>query len=174
MNLDLEAFYRLTYGLYIVSAADGEKESGYISNTVMQVTAEPSRIVISSSVDNYTTDLIKKSGIFAVSALSKTIDRYTLGNFGYKSGRDIKKFENLKILRGKKNTPIVIDHCLAWFECEVVQEIHYGTHILFIADVINCSQLGDDTDALTYSYYREVLKGKSPKSAPTYINPQKK
>lgn len=172
--MNLEAFYKLTYGLYIVSSNDGEHESGYISNTVMQVTAEPSRIVISSSVDNFTTDLIKKSGVFAVSALGKNTNRTVLGNFGYKSGRDIKKFENLQLLRGKKNVPIVIENCLAWFECQVIQEIHYGTHILFIADVLNCEKLGDDSDTLTYSYYREVLKGKSPKSAPSYINPQKK
>ncbi len=64
-----EGFFKLTNGLYILSSRDGEKFNGHISNTISQITADPLRMAIASHNDNLTTEYIKKSKVFAVSAL---------------------------------------------------------------------------------------------------------
>ena len=52
--MDLTALFKMTYGLYVVSAeADGQK-AGCIINTAMQVTSEPNRIIITVNKTNYT------------------------------------------------------------------------------------------------------------------------
>ena len=44
--MDLQAFYKLTYGLYIVSSFKGEKPAGCIINTAVQVTADPVQLAV--------------------------------------------------------------------------------------------------------------------------------
>ena len=40
--------FQLTYGLFVLSARDGEKDNGCIVNTVEQVTDSPNRIQLHS------------------------------------------------------------------------------------------------------------------------------
>lgn len=172
--MEFDAFYKITYGLYVVSSANGNKESGFISNTVMQVTAEPVQLAVCSSKDNYTTELILQSKHLAISALAIDTPRELIGLFGYKSGRENDKFASYKHFRGNNNVPVLTESTLAWFQCHVVSEQDLGTHYLFIVIVDNCSLTDIKNEPMTYGYYRDVLKGKSPKSAPTYIKPKQK
>jgi len=96
-----------------------------------------------------------------------------IGNFGYKSGRDFDKFEGVNYFKGKSGIPIVTDSSVAWFECKVNQFYEVGTHIIFIGEVVDNGIIEEIGKSLTYSYYREVLKGYSPKNAPTYIDKNK-
>ena len=171
--MNIEAFFKLTYGLYVVSSASNGKLNGYVSNTVFQVTAEPPQIAIACSKNNLTTDLIQQSRAFSVSVLEKDVDAEIIGNFGYKSGREIEKFNNINYISGKNGIPILQDNTIASFECEVVQQFDVGSHLLFIGKVTEGELLKADTDPLTYAWYREVRKGKAPKNAPTYIAPEK-
>ena len=82
--MNIEALFKLTYGLYIVSSRDGEKMTGHVSNTVFQVTAEPPQVAICTHKDNLTTSYIKKSGAFSISALSNEANFDFLGNWGLK------------------------------------------------------------------------------------------
>jgi flavin reductase (DIM6/NTAB) family NADH-FMN oxidoreductase RutF/rubredoxin len=171
--MNIESFYKITYGLYVVSSFVEKKFNGYISNTVFQVTAEPSRLAIACSKNNFTNDLIRQSQVFGISALQKECRPEIIGTFGYKSGLHIEKFEGFNYLTGSAGTPILLDDTLAWFECRVVQSMDMGTHILFIGDMIDCELLNAAAEPLTYAYYREVKKGKAPKNAPTYIANEK-
>lgn len=171
--MNLEAFFKISYGLYVVSSVKGNKLNGYVSNTVFQVTAEPAKFAIACSKNNYTADLIQQSCVFGVSALKKECRSEIIGTFGYKSGRDIEKFSGFQYRKGKTGTPLLIEDVLAWFECEVEQTIDVGTHLLFIGKVLDGDLLDSSGEPLTYSYYREVKKGKAPKNAPTFIDPDK-
>ena len=42
--MDNKAMFDLSYGLFILTAKDGEKDNGCIVNTVGQVTSQPNRI----------------------------------------------------------------------------------------------------------------------------------
>jgi len=167
--MDFESYFKISYGLYIVTTKFGNQEGGYIANTLFQVTATPPQFAISCNKDNYTCDLLKQSGVFAFSVLSEKSSPTLIGNFGYKSGHDTDKFTGVACTIGKTGVPIITESCVAWFECKITQSMEVGTHIIFIGEVVNDSIIEKDGIPLTYKYYREVLKGFSPKNAPTYI-----
>lgn len=172
-EINLEAFFKISYGLYIVSAGNSSKKSGYISNAVFQVTAEPAQFAVCCSKNNYTASLINENRAFSISVLKKDAAQSLISTFGYKSGKDTDKFSSIKYTTGITGAPIVTEDSLAWFECRLTQAIDVGTHILFTAEIVN-TLLIEDGEPLTYSYYREERKGKAPKNAPTYIDPEKK
>ncbi len=171
--MNVEAFFKITYGLFVVSTKSDSKLYGYVSNTVFQVTAEPARFAITCSKNNHTAGMIRQSGVFAFSVLQKETKPDIIGTFGYRSGKDIDKFAKVNFMTGKTGSPILLDDTVAWFECEVEQTIDAGSHFLFIGKVIDAEVIDPLAEPLTYTYYREVKKGKAPKNAPTYIDPEK-
>ncbi len=170
LKVNIEAFYKVTYGLYIVSSKVNEKLSGYISNTVFQVTAEPVQFAVCCSKNNFTSEVIKQSKAFSISVLEQDTAAELIGLFGYKSGKDVNKFKGINYITGETGVPIVLDNTIAWFECEVVQTYDVGSHVLFIGKLVNNDLVDIDRAPLTYAYYREVKKGVAPKNAPTYID----
>jgi flavin reductase (DIM6/NTAB) family NADH-FMN oxidoreductase RutF/rubredoxin len=169
--MNIETYFKITYGLYVVSSAYEKKLNGYISNTVFQVTSDPPQIALSCSKNNLSADIIEKSKLFSISILKKETQPNIIGTFGYRSGKDIEKFEKCRFIISKSGTPILLDDTIAWFECEVVSSIDMGSHILFIGKVVANDIIDIEEEPLTYAYYRDVKKGKAPKNAPTYIDP---
>jgi flavin reductase (DIM6/NTAB) family NADH-FMN oxidoreductase RutF/rubredoxin len=174
MNMiDFEALFKISYGLYIVSSGNKEKSGGFISNTVFQVTAEPPKFAACCNKNNFTAELIQKTGAFSVSILHKETSPDIFGRFGYKSGRDIDKMAGLNIKYGQTGVPIVLNDCIAFLECIVVDSIDVGTHILFIGELKQSEIVDKTKDPITYLYYRQVKKGVAPKNAPTYVDKSK-
>jgi rubredoxin/flavin reductase (DIM6/NTAB) family NADH-FMN oxidoreductase RutF len=167
--MDLHAFFKISYGLYIVSSHDGNNLNGHISNTVFQVTADPPKFAIASHKDNLTTDYIEKSRLFSISVLQEDVDLEFLGPWGFKSGKSIDKFKGREYRTGKSGVPIFLEKTIAWIECEVTDSIDTGTHILFIGKVIDAGVLNDYKLPLTYFHYRNVIKGISPEKSPTFL-----
>jgi len=171
--IQFEALFKISYGLYIVSSGNKNKGNGFISNTFFQVTAEPPMFASCCNKDNYTASLIQETGAFSVSVIHKDTDPEIIGRFGYKSGKDTDKLSGLNVKYGETGVPIVLNDCIAFLECKVINTIDVGTHYMFIGELIQ-SQIVDDTkDALTYLHYRQVRKGVAPKNAPTYIDKSK-
>jgi flavin reductase (DIM6/NTAB) family NADH-FMN oxidoreductase RutF len=171
--MNVEAFFKITYGLFVVSTKSDNRLYGYISNTVFQVTAEPARFAITCSKNNHTSGMIQQSGVFAFSVLQKETRPDIIGTFGYRTGKDMDKFAKFNFMTGKTGSPILTDDTVAWFECEVEQTIDAGSHFIFIGKVVDGDVIDPLAEPLTYTYYREVKKGKAPKNAPTYIDPEK-
>lgn len=169
--MDIQAFFKLTYGLYVVSSKFDSSQSGFISNTVMQVTAEPARVAIAVAKSNFTCELIQKSSRFTISALKQSVRKDLVAAFGYSSGRVADKFANYAHSFSNNGQPVLTEGVLAWFECQVEQIVDLDSHFLFIATIVDAETLSDD-EPLTYSYYRNVMKGHSPKYAPTYVDPK--
>ncbi len=168
--MKIEPFFKFTYGLYIVSSQYYGKKNGYVANTVFQVTAEPPQLAVSCSKDNFSSDIIDKSGKFSVSILHTEAPKDVIGTFGYKSGKDFEKFEKVEYFNGKTDIPVVTEGCVAWFECEVVQKLDVGSHIVFIGKVVDTGFTDSNKPPMTYAYFRENRKGKAPKNAPTYVD----
>jgi len=171
--MNYEAFFKLTYGLYILSSKDGDKYNGHISNTVFQITAEPSRITVATHKNNLTTEYIRKSKVFAVSALQKDVNLDFMGPWGFKSGREVSKFDKVQYKIGQTGAPIVTENCIAFYECEVEQIIEIGTHVMFVGKVVDLGIINSEKEPLTYAHYRSVIKGVSPANSPTYIADKK-
>lgn len=169
--MNSEAFFKLTYGLYVVSSHNQEKKNGFIANTVFQVTSEPAQIAVACHKNNFTSTLINESKVFSVSVLKKEVQPKIIGLFGYMSGEKKDKFAKVSYIKGETGVPIMVEDTVAWFECKLVQTTDVGTHTIFIGQITENALLADDIDPLTYAYFRDIKKGKAPKNAPTYIKP---
>ncbi|MDD5089486.1 MAG: rubredoxin [Candidatus Wallbacteria bacterium] len=168
-GMDLKALFSIQYGLYIVSTKADGRNNGQIANVVFQVTSQPAQIAICLSKNNLTHDLVKKSGIFGVSVLEQNTPMKLIGTFGYKSGRDIDKFEGVNFETGPAGCPLVKDNALSVMEARVTGVMEVGSHTLFVGE-LTCASCLKECPAMTYEYYHQVKKGKSPENAPTYQN----
>ena len=170
--MNKSALHKISYGMYIVTSIVGDKMNGQIANTVFQVTSEPPAIAVSINKDNLTHKYIEKSGVFAVSVLSKEADMKLIGQFGFKSGREIDKFKGIEFRKGATGCPIVLNSALAYLEAEVQARFDAGTHTIFLGKLVDAGILKEG-EPMTYSYYHTVKKGRAPKTAPTYIGEEK-
>ena len=161
------ALHKISYGVYIICSKNEEKMNGQIANALFQVTAEPPTVAISINKKNLTHEFIEKSRVFTVSVLSEETPMKLIGNFGFKSGRNIDKFKDVNYKFGNAKVPLVLDNTLACIEAKVIGKIDVGTHTIFIGRVEDAEILTEDKP-MTYEYYHKVKGGFSPKTAPTY------
>lgn len=163
--MNRNALFQLSYGVYVVSTWDEGKATGCTANSAMQITSEPATVAVSIHHDNYTNQCIKNSGRFAISVLGENSDPSIIGTFGFRSGRDCNKFEGVEhAIKGY--LPVVADAC-AYIACEVIDSMETETHTVFLGKITDADVMKQDKP-MTYAYYHEVIKGKSPKNAPTY------
>lgn len=161
--MDNKALFNLSYGVFVLSSKSGEKINACITNTCMQVANDPVRIAISVINTNLTCDYIKESSVFSLSVLDKTCIYDTIKHFGMQSGRDVNKFEGVKMPLDINGVPY-----MAWSACSVIsakvtESIDLGTHTLFIAQVTDMRVLSDE-EPLTYADYHKNIKPKPPKT----------
>lgn len=156
--MDPKVMQKLSYGLFVLTAKDGDKDNGCIINTAIQVTSEPNRITIAVNKGNFTHDMVKKTGVFNVSILSEAAKFDTFEHFGFQSGRDVDKAVGITYKRSA-NDVIYLDSAEvnAYISAKVIQSIDLGTHTLFIADVTDGEVLNPEASA-TYAYYFAHIK----------------
>lgn len=157
------AMYKLTYGLFILTAKNGSKDNGCIINTVTQVTAEPNRISIAVNKSNYTHDMIAETGEFNVSILTDNSKFETYKHWGFQSGKNVDKLESISFCRAENGITYIAEGTNAYISAKVISSVDLGTHTLFIADVTASEVLSDDK-SVTYDYYHKNIKSASPKS----------
>lgn len=165
--MDAMVFRKMSYGVYILTAMDGERPTGCTVNSIMQITSEPATVAVSVNHDNYTNGCIEKDQKFAFNILSEKSDPSLIGVFGFQSGKDTDKFEGLS-WESKGGVPVLTD-TNGYVVCKVINKMETSTHTVFLGEVIDGELLDADTPQMTYAYYHQVIRGKSPKNAPTYI-----
>jgi len=164
------ALQKISYGMYIVTSRSGDKSNGQIANAVMQTTSEPATVAVCINKQNLTHEFIISSEVFVVSLLHIEAPMSLISKFGYKSGRDIDKFEGITYRKGITGAPIVMDNAIAYLECQLIDQFDAGTHTIFVGKVLDADILADG-EPMTYAFYHLVKGGVSPKNAPTYIKP---
>lgn len=160
--MDKQAIYNLTYGVFMLSTKSGEKVNGCITNTCMQIANSPVRIAISVLNTNYTCDLIKESGVFALSLLSEDCTFETIKHFGFQSGRDVDKFDGMQPPVDCNQIPYMGWHACGVISAKVLEQKDLGSHTLFIAEVVDAVLL-NDKKPLTYADYQNRVKPKPQK-----------
>ena len=165
-QMDTNIFRKLSYGVYVISTWDNGRPTGCTANSAMQITSSPATIAVSVNHDNYTNHCISETGKFAVSILSEQTDPSVIGTFGFWSGKDTNKFEKVAY-SVKDYMPVVNDSC-GYIACRVIDKMETATHTVFLGEVTG-GEVFADREAMTYAYYHKVVKGKSPKNAPTYL-----
>lgn len=164
--MNSNVFRNLSYGVYVISSLDKDRCTGCIANSVMQITSSPATVALSMNHDNFTNSCISQTGLFAVSILSEESDSSLIGRFGFQSGRNVNKFDGVAFTM-KSGLPVIDDSC-GYIVCRVIDRMETSTHTVFLGEVIDGDTL-QNTPAMTYAYYHNVIKGKSPKNAPTYL-----
>ena len=157
----------ISYGLYVVGSKKGDKINGQTANTVIQVSSEPPIISVCINRGNLTHEFIEDSGVFTASIIFKEAPLSLIGGFGFKSGRDVNKFEGVNYKLGETGAPIVLDHTLAYLEARVTNTVDVGTHTIFIGELVG-AEIIKEGELMTYAYYHQVKRGTTPKTAPSY------
>lgn len=166
--MNLKTLHKISYGLYVVSSRMDKKFNGQIANTVFQVTAEPPTIAVSINKENLTHEFIEESKVFTIAILAKETPMEFIGKFGFKSGRELEKFQDVSYKAGVTGAPIVMENTIGYLEAEVINSLDVGTHTLFVGKVV-AAEIIKDEEPLTYAYYHEIKRGTTPKRAPSYI-----
>ena len=158
--MDLKAFYKITYGLYLLSTRSYGQDNACIINTVMQVTDNPVRIAIAVNKGNKTHDMIMESGRFNLSSLTSETPFSLFQRFGMQSGRDVNKFIGFEDVERAQNGIYRLNaYANAYFSCKLQRTVDLGSHTLFIAEVEE-AQVLSDKEACTYGYYQSDIKPK--------------
>lgn len=165
--MNTKALHQISYGMYIVGSRKGDSINGQTCNTVIQVSSEPPIISACINKGNLTHDFISDSGVFAVSILSQDTPLSLIGRFGFKSGREVDKFEGIDYKLGETKAPIVLDNTLAYLEAKVINSVDVGTHTIFIGELVGAEVI-QEGEPMTYAYYHQVKRGTTPKTAPSY------
>ncbi len=171
--MDQTAFFKLSYGLYIISANHEGKDAGCVANTLHQVTSSPAKLAVTLNKENYTEQLIEKSGRFTGVVLTQDCDMEVIKTFGFTSSKDTDKFASFTHKRDENGIAYITDHVAARYSLKVEQQVDLGTHVMFIGEVEDAEVLSAE-EVMTYAYYHQVKKGGTPKKAPSYQEDNKK
>lgn len=169
--MDTKVFWDLSYGVYIAGTMDGERPVGCVVNSVMQITSDPATIAISVNKENYTHECIRECGRFSINILSEASNPQLISGFGFRSGRNTDKFEGIayQLVEG---VPVLQADARSFIVCELLQSMDCGSHTLFLGKVIAAESLNHAAAPMSYTYYHNVIKGRAPKTAPTYLAPE--
>ena len=158
-NIDLGAMFKLSYGLFVLTANDGDKDNGCIINTCIQVAEEPTRVVLAVNKNGLTHDMLVSTRKFNVSVLDESVPMEVFKHFGFQSGRTVNKFAS-PVYGAKKSENgcyYLTEHTNAFLSGYVTDMIDMGTHTLFIATVVKAQKLANTT-SVTYDYYFKHIK----------------
>ena len=156
---DLTALFKIGYGLYVVTSNDGNKDNGCIVNTVSQVTSTPNRVAVCINKQNYSHHVIKQTGIMNVNCLSVEAPFSVFESFGFRSGRNVNKFEGTEVMRSDNGLAFLGRYINAFMSLKVEQYVDLDTHGMFICSVTE-ARVMSDKETMTYTYYQDNVKPK--------------
>ncbi len=159
--MDSNALFKVSYGLFVLTAQEGEKDNGCIINTVLQVgSTEPYTSLISVNKQIFTHDMIVKSKKCNISVLTTEASFDIFKRFGYQSGRDVNKFEGFDNVSRSDNGLIYLpQQTNAYISMKILDTFDFGTHSVFKTEVTDAKVLSDKY-SLTYTYYQQHIKPK--------------
>ena len=156
--MDTNALFKIGYGLYVLTASENGKDNGCIINTVMQLTSSPIQIAIAVNKNNYTTGMVQRTKKFNISVLSEGVGFDVFKHFGFQSGKDVDKFLTFDAVKRTPNEVLYLtSNTNAYLSAYVKQELDLGTHILFIAQLVD-SKILSEKQTVTYDYYQKNIK----------------
>lgn len=156
--MDKKAMYKLSYGLFVLTAKDEEKDNGCIINTAIQASSMPNQLSICVNKANLTHDMIVKTGKFTVSVISQDAGFDLFKHFGFQSGKDVDKFKNFeKCKRGENSIYYITEGTNAYISINVSKTEDLGSHTMFIGEITDMEVLSE-TPSVTYDYYLKNIK----------------
>ena len=150
--MDRKAMYKLSYGLFVLTAREDGKDNGCIINTAIQAASEPNQLSICVNKANYTHDMIQRTGKFTVSVLSQKAQFKLFKHFGFQSGRDTNKFEAFEqCARGTNGIYYITEGTNAYISVTVTKTEDLGSHTMFIGEITDMEVLSN-VPSVAYAY----------------------
>lgn len=162
------ALFNIGYGLYIVTAREGEKDNGCIVNAVTQLTDKKLRVAVTINKQNLTHDMVKNTGMMNVNCLTEETVFEIFQYFGFQSGRNVEKFVSPNLHRSENGLVIQPNYSNSFFSLKVEQEVDLDSHTLFICEVTEAKVLSDKP-TMTYTYYHKNVKPKPEKKSKGFV-----
>lgn len=152
--------YKLSYGLFVLTAKEDGKDNGCIINTAIQAASEPNQLSICVNKANHTHDMIMNTGEFNVSVISQSASFDLFKHFGFQTGREVDKFADFKAFdRSENGLVYVTEGTNAFFSVKVSKTQDLGSHTMFVGECTDMEVLSQEKSA-TYEYYMENIKPK--------------
>lgn len=158
-KMNMNALFQIGYGLYVVTSHDGNKDNGLIVNTVTQVTSTPARVAVTIHKQNYSHEIIQKTGVMNVNCLTVETPFKVFEAFGFVSGRNTDKFAGCEPLRSENGLVVLPRYINAYMSLKVEQYVDLDTHGMFICSVTEADAVSD-LETMTYTYYHKNVKPK--------------
>lgn len=156
--MDDKALFKLTYGLFLLTAQENGTDNGCIINTAMQIANDPTRISIAVIKKNKTHDMILNTGIFNISSITTKADFELFKRFGMQSGRDVNKFEGFETIARSENGLFYLTGAAnMYMSAKVTEHFDLGSHTLFVAELTDAKVLSEEPSC-TYGYYQSDIK----------------
>ncbi len=156
--MNRKAMYKLSYGLFVLTAKEAEKDNGCIINTAIQAASGPNQLSICVNKANYTHDMIQRTGKFTVSVLSQNAQFELFKHFGFQSGRDTNKFKTFeKCARGTNGIYYITEGTNAYISVTVNKTEDLGSHTMFIGEITDMEVLSD-IPSVTYEQTEKNLQ----------------
>jgi len=156
--VDAKTLFKLSYGLFVLTTKEGDKDNGCIINTTVQIAEKPRRISIAVNKSNFSCDMVKRTGEFNISVLSEKTPFSVFQQFGFQSGRDVDKFSGCgydnRAANGIRYIPGFSNGVISG---KVAETYDQGSHMLYLADITEAFVLSEDP-SVTYKYYFDHIK----------------
>lgn len=160
--MDNKALWKLSYGVFLLATKVNGKANACITNTCMQVASSPTRVAISVLNSNLTCEMIKESGVFALTILDQSSTFFTIKHFGMQSGKNVDKFTDIELPEDVNGMPYLGWGACAVLSCKVISSTDLESHTVFIAEVVD-AQVLSEKEPMTYAYYQSEVKPKPQK-----------
>lgn len=164
--MDNGAFFKIGYGLYVLTARADGRDNGCIINTVIQATDTPPQILFTVNKRNHTNAMLQQTDGFNLSVLTEAAGFAVFQHFGFQSGRTVDKFAGQTPPRAANGIAYLADAVNAVISGRITQRTDLGTHTLFLAEVTDARVLDAAAPSMTYAYYQKAVKPRPAADAP--------
>ena len=134
-----KSYLLLNHGpVTLISSAHQNNQNVMSASWAMPLDFDPPKVVVVIDKNTYTRQLIEASGEFVINIPCKQMAQ-TIIDVGSETGTKVDKIQQFKLATGKGShvrAPLM-EGCIAWLECKVIQEPHnQQKYDLFIAQVM--------------------------------------
>jgi flavin reductase (DIM6/NTAB) family NADH-FMN oxidoreductase RutF len=135
------ALGRIPSGLFVLTARDGDRETGRLVSWVQQCSFDPPQVSVAVNKTGGVLDWLADGTLFVLNVIPEG-GKTLVAHFGkgFESGEPA--FEGLEV-RHDRDTPPVLLASHAYLVCRVVKSVDAGDHTLIIARVTTGAVLHD-------------------------------
>ena len=141
------ALRKIPHGVYVVGVKQDAQLNAFTATWLTQVSFTPPLVALGIKKDSHSFEMIKQERVFSVNLLGK--DQKSVAQHFVKPATVMgEKLKEIPHRPGKTGAP-VLDHAIAYFECEVREIANaQGDHAIVIGEVVEAG-VRKDEPALT-------------------------